>query len=245
MVSELPGMLRYFPRRAPASPPNAKPISPRVSCNLRVNFTRGKVNEGKRSAKILRTHVLSSQKKRRTRMISSTQRPLVGRSRNVRVYRLCTRLEIVLQQGHGAVGEAARTVTVTLLVMLTWSMTRSERSGRIVIGSQWYQETVLLEEFVQSSSLSHLASASLRKSQNMGQNSFFGPSCGTLLCKNSEPGKGACILTRNTPAAFSALPTAPCHDRKSPARYAPVRPDQAVSSYWRGSLRRPGCYRRP
>ncbi|WP_236601542.1 helix-turn-helix domain-containing protein [Ktedonobacter sp. SOSP1-52] len=35
-------------------------------------------------------------------------------------------------------------------------------------------------------------------------------------------------LTRNTPAAFSALPTAPCHDRKSQARYAPVRPDQAV-----------------
>jgi len=34
--------------------------------------------------------------------------------------------------------------------------------------------------------------------------------------------KGACILTRNTLAAFSALPTAPGHDRKSPARSAPV-----------------------
>src|SRR5207248_10305114 len=57
--------------------------------------------------------------------------------------------------------------------------------------------------------------------------------------------KSAGVLTRNTPAAFSALPTAACHDRKSPARSAPVRPDQAVSSYWRASLRRPGCSRRP
>src|SRR5260370_16335441 len=61
MVSELPGMLRCFPRCAPASPPNAKPISRRVSCSRKVNFTRGNVNEGKRSAKILRTQVLSWQ----------------------------------------------------------------------------------------------------------------------------------------------------------------------------------------
>src|SRR5215472_6747394 len=57
--------------------------------------------------------------------------------------------------------------------------------------------------------------------------------------------KGACILSRNTPAAFSALPTAPGHDRKSPARSAPVRPDQAVSSDFRGLIARPGCSRRP
>ncbi len=56
---------------------------------------------------------------------------------------------------------------------------------------------------------------------------------------------GACILTRNTPAAFSALPTVPVHDQKSPAQPSPVPPDQAACSYWRGSLRRPGCSRRP
>src|SRR5260370_38219512 len=106
MVSELPGMLRCFPRCAPASPPNAKPISRRVSCSRKVNFTRGNVNEGKRSAKILRTQVLSWQKKRRTRTIKCTRRPLAGRSRNVRVKRLCTRLEIVPQQGQEAVQEA-------------------------------------------------------------------------------------------------------------------------------------------
>src|SRR3712207_8864342 len=52
------------------------------------------------------------------------------------------------------------------------------------------------------------------------------------------------LFRSNTPAAFSALPTVPLHDQKSPAQPSPVPPDQAACSYWRGSLRRPGCYRR-
>src|SRR5712692_8601924 len=42
---------------------------------------------------------------------------------------------MVPQHGQGAVGEAARTVMVTSLVILTCSRTRSERSGMMVIGS--------------------------------------------------------------------------------------------------------------
>src|SRR5918998_4875408 len=52
------------------------------------------------------------------------------------------------------------------------------------------------------------------------------------------------IFTRNTPAAFSALPTVPDHDQKSPAQPSPVPPDQAACSCWRESLRRPGCSHR-
>ena len=63
--------------------------------------------------------------------------------------------------------------------------------------------------------------------------------------KGGSGDRGACILTHKTPAAFSALPTVPVHDQKSPAQPSPVPPDQAACSYWRGSLRRPGCYRRP
>src|SRR6266550_8875857 len=47
---------------------------------------------------------------------------------------------MVPQQEHGAVGEAACTVTVTSLVTLTCSMIRSGRSGRIVIGSNSHSE---------------------------------------------------------------------------------------------------------
>src|SRR6266567_3150608 len=42
---------------------------------------------------------------------------------------------MVPQHGHGAAGEAAHTAMVTSLVILTCSITRSERSGRMVIGS--------------------------------------------------------------------------------------------------------------
>src|SRR5262249_3819094 len=53
------------------------------------------------------------------------------------------------------------------------------------------------------------------------------------------------FTTRNTPAAFSALPTVPIHDQKSPAQPSPVPPDQAACSCWRESRRRPGCSHRP
>src|SRR6266566_7949862 len=48
---------------------------------------------------------------------------------------------MVPQHGHGAVGEAACTVMVTSLVRLTCSITRSERSGMMVIGSHWIWKT--------------------------------------------------------------------------------------------------------
>src|SRR6266487_3650811 len=48
---------------------------------------------------------------------------------------------MVPQHGHGAVGEAARTVMVTSLVILTCSITRSERSGMMVISSHWIWKT--------------------------------------------------------------------------------------------------------
>src|SRR2546423_14630853 len=51
----------------------------------------------------------------------------------------------VPQQGQEAVGEAAYTVTVTSVVTLTCSTTRSERSGSIVIVSSLDQERVSLE----------------------------------------------------------------------------------------------------
>src|SRR5260221_7966255 len=48
---------------------------------------------------------------------------------------------MVPQHGHGAVGEAARIVMVTSLVIHTCSITRSERSGMMVIGSHWIWKT--------------------------------------------------------------------------------------------------------
>src|SRR5712692_6257326 len=48
---------------------------------------------------------------------------------------------MVPQHGHGAVGEAARIVMVTSLVIHTCSITRSERSGMMVIGSYWIWKT--------------------------------------------------------------------------------------------------------
>src|SRR5258708_21037744 len=48
---------------------------------------------------------------------------------------------MVPQHGQGAVGEAARTVMVTSLVIRTCSITRSERSGMMVIGSHWIWKT--------------------------------------------------------------------------------------------------------
>src|SRR5712671_402369 len=48
---------------------------------------------------------------------------------------------MVPQHGHGAVGEAARTVMVTSVVIRTCSITRSERSGMMVIGSHWIWKT--------------------------------------------------------------------------------------------------------
>src|SRR5450755_4488142 len=48
---------------------------------------------------------------------------------------------MVPQHGHGAVGEAARTMMVTTLVILTCSITSSERSGMMVIGSHWIWKT--------------------------------------------------------------------------------------------------------
>jgi hypothetical protein len=48
---------------------------------------------------------------------------------------------MVPQHGRGAVGEAARTVMVTSLVIRTCSITRSERSGMMVIGSHWIWKT--------------------------------------------------------------------------------------------------------
>src|SRR5713226_9055390 len=48
---------------------------------------------------------------------------------------------MVPQHGHGAVGEAARIVMVTSLVIHTCSIARSERSGMMVIGSHWIWKT--------------------------------------------------------------------------------------------------------
>src|SRR5260221_4851098 len=48
---------------------------------------------------------------------------------------------MVPQHGQGAVGEAARTVMVTSVVIRTCSITRSERSGMMVIGSHWIWKT--------------------------------------------------------------------------------------------------------
>src|SRR5260370_20294597 len=48
---------------------------------------------------------------------------------------------MVPQHGQGAVGEAARTVMVTSVVIRTCSIRRSERSGMMVIGSHWIWKT--------------------------------------------------------------------------------------------------------
>ena len=85
MVSGLPGNPSWSPNRAPASPPRANPIWQRASCNRVVNFARGRIKEGNCSAKMVRKQTVLSQKKRRTRTMRWTKRPLMGRSRGVRV----------------------------------------------------------------------------------------------------------------------------------------------------------------
>src|SRR5215471_14238158 len=76
------------------------------------------------------------------------------------------RLEMIPQHGQGAVGEAARAVMVTSVVILTCSITRSERSGMIVIGSHRIWKTSCRRVgLVLQYTTSGTAAANLRKSQ--------------------------------------------------------------------------------
>jgi hypothetical protein len=65
--------------------------------------------------------------------------------------------------GQEAVGEAARTVTVTSLVTLTCSMSRSERAGRMLIGLNYISNMSDWKNLFGSLFYHIFAAASLRK----------------------------------------------------------------------------------
>jgi hypothetical protein len=79
-------------------------------------------------------------------MMRRIGRPHEGRSRSVRVYRLCICEDWVPHEGQDAIGEVVRRVRVISSAASTPSIWTSGRSRKMIIGFGWFLEKVSICE---------------------------------------------------------------------------------------------------